>query len=615
MVPEFLKNRPRNFVNHCLRRLSTAEEISQNDIISLDPVAGLFRVKSHLSSEWYSVSFGDSNKMPTCSCQDWQSSFMPCKHFLAVMKLHPEWSWHRLPSQYLDSPFFNTDNDVCSKEFHLPVKNTLCETAEVHQMSEAAIEVVHPLQNSSFRKRSKAAACREVLGQLKSLTYLVDDDEALAELLAGQIDLKEDLQSHAPQEDGIDLEKRSRKPFHTSAQTACKIPVRRSNKNMSGRVGIGATRKRKVKSLKVLSEKDEVETDVVETHDLLQMYELPDCFNDYLPKYDSDLGGNELNETTLNGIDIKSQNLVDNKTFLKVSSNFQKIESKGARHEITRECNSDDDIIETNYIPPHKTVEPKWRVNLKYSTLERQEILNGHMLTDMTINYAQKILMRNFPTISGLEDTTVGAVLNFSKHDGKSPYIQVLHTGSLHWICISNISVNGLVKADVVNLYDSLNSRGTINTHIRDQIADFLFLPSAPEIHVDVQPVQQQTNGTNCGVFAIAYAVDLANNQDPKKIRYNESRMRQHLHDCLQAERLIPFPQEDGYHCRVQRKITRKNIDLFCVCRRPYQKGTLTMKCGICRESFHKECMDIPEVIFEQRCFWCCKSCNNSQFI
>ena len=276
-----MKNRPRNFVSHCLRRLSTAEEISPNDVVSLDPVSGLFRVKSHLSSEWYNVSFGDSTKMPTCSCQDWQSSFMPCKHFLAVMRLYPEWSWHRLPSQYLDSPFFNTDNDVCSKEFHQPAKDTLCDTVDVHQMSEnttkAVIEVVHPLQKTSFPKRSKAAACREVLGQLKSLTYLVDNDEAISELLAGLIDLQEDLQSYAPQEDGIDLVKRSRKPLHTTAQSACKIPARSSKKNpLSGRVGIEATRKRKAQSLKI--ENDKVETDVVETHDLLQMYELPDCF-------------------------------------------------------------------------------------------------------------------------------------------------------------------------------------------------------------------------------------------------------------------------------------------------------------------------------------------------
>ena len=151
-----------------------------------------------------------------------------------------------------------------------------------------------------------------------------------------------------------------------------------------------------------------------------------------------------------------------------------------------------------------------------------------------------------------------------------------------------------------------------MNTHVRDQIADFLYLPSAPEIHVDIQPVQRQTNGTNCGIFAIAYAVDLANRQDPTKIRYDEGKMRKHFHDCLQAESLKPFPCNAGYHYCAQREIKRKNIDLFCICRRPYRKGTLTMKCSMCRESFHKDCMDIPDIVFEQRSFWCCKSCINA---
>ena len=151
------------------------------------------------------------------------------------MLLYPEWSWHRLPSQYLDSPFFNTDNNVCSKEFHQPAKDIVCDGGEVPQMLENVAdeftEVVHPLQKVSFPKRSKTATCREILGQLKSLTYLVDDNEAISYLLAGPKNLKEDLQSHAPQENRIELEKTSRQPQHATTQTACKIPVRGSKKN------------------------------------------------------------------------------------------------------------------------------------------------------------------------------------------------------------------------------------------------------------------------------------------------------------------------------------------------------------------------------------------------
>ena len=159
----------------------------------------------------------------------------------------------------------------------------------------------------------------------------------------------------------------------------------------------------------------------------------------------------------LSETDNKSQNLVENGVLVKQNSNCRKADAKEISSEVKKGRYADEDIIETVYIPPHKTGKPKRRLNLKYSTFERQEILNDHMLTDMTINFAQNILLRDFPTISDLENTTVGAVLNLSKHDGKSPYIQVLHTGSLHWVCISNISENGLVKADLVNLYDSLN--------------------------------------------------------------------------------------------------------------------------------------------------------------
>ena len=29
------------------------------------------------------------------------------------MKIYPDWSWNRLPTQYSNSPFFTIDKDVC----------------------------------------------------------------------------------------------------------------------------------------------------------------------------------------------------------------------------------------------------------------------------------------------------------------------------------------------------------------------------------------------------------------------------------------------------------------------------------------------------------------------
>ena len=85
----------------------------------------------------------------------------------------------------------------------------------------------------------------------------------------------------------------------------------------------------------------------------------------------------------------KGQNLIENKVLVNQNSNCCKADTKETGCGVKRGRYADIDIIETVYIPPHETGKPKPQLNLKYSTLEMQEILNYHMLTDMTINFAQ----------------------------------------------------------------------------------------------------------------------------------------------------------------------------------------------------------------------------------
>ena len=65
-LPKWLLNRPREFVRHCLAKMSNAETIHK-DCIS--PVTkGEFTVQSETNSKTkYSVSFGDTTTMPTCT--------------------------------------------------------------------------------------------------------------------------------------------------------------------------------------------------------------------------------------------------------------------------------------------------------------------------------------------------------------------------------------------------------------------------------------------------------------------------------------------------------------------------------------------------------------------
>ena len=86
---------------------------------------------------------------------------------------------------------------------------------------------------------------------------------------------------------------------------------------------------------------------------------------------------------------------------------------------------------------------PKSHRKLLFSIKEKCNILQGKILTDESVNIAQKLLAKQFPRISGLIDTCLLQKLNQS---GIIPvdklYIQLLHVGSMHWVCISNMETN-----------------------------------------------------------------------------------------------------------------------------------------------------------------------------
>ncbi len=55
--------------------------------------------------------------------------------------------------------------------------------------------------------------------------------------------------------------------------------------------------------------------------------------------------------------------------------------------------------------------------------------------------------------------------------------------------------------------------------------------------------VMQQSNQSQCGLFVIAYVVDIAFNLNVEKLRYVVYKMRQHLRNCLNAKYITSFPK------------------------------------------------------------------------
>ena len=55
-------------------------------------------------------------------------------------------------------------------------------------------------------------------------------------------------------------------------------------------------------------------------------------------------------------------------------------------------------------------------------------------------------------------------------------------------------------------------------------------------------PVQQQSNGSDCGVFAIAFATCLVLESDPRQVTFDVNGIRHRLASCLRDRAISMFP-------------------------------------------------------------------------
>ncbi|CAH1250665.1 PKD2L1 [Branchiostoma lanceolatum] len=177
-----------------------------------------------------------------------------------------------------------------------------------------------------------------------------------------------------------------------------------------------------------------------------------------------------------------------------------------------------------------------WIPDLKLTVQDMAVLLSDDMLTDKHIHAAQMLLHRQYPGLGGLQDTAVGAsAYGYTRVSGEG--LQIHHAGILHWVVSSSIDGH-------VSVYNSLPSK--INASLEHQLCQCY----APRSNIDtdvltvkVPSVQVQSSRFTCGLFAIAWAVDIAMGRDVTQVRYKESRMRAHLLDCFERGHLSPFPQ------------------------------------------------------------------------
>ena len=191
--------------------------------------------------------------MPQCTCEDWCKSLMPCKRMFGIMDHIECASWLSFSEKYRESPFLRLDNTVVNKDgiANQPIDNSILKNdVEKSHVKKAKY---NELKKRIFIKKPKASTCRELLNQIRNLSFVVYNNYALDNLHDELVKLIEPLKYYPPKDESLILEKpnvvRNVSKF-SKFSTLPKPKLKKSN--LTGRVGISAERNRKVRSITVI---------------------------------------------------------------------------------------------------------------------------------------------------------------------------------------------------------------------------------------------------------------------------------------------------------------------------------------------------------------------------
>ena len=216
-----------------------------------------------------------------------------------------------------------------------------------------------------------------------------------------------------------------------------------------------------------------------------------------------------------------------------------------------------------------------------------------------------RIIKRKYKDTDGLQDPVLR---RFATADGK--FVQVLQVDKSHWICVAGN------KNNQVSLYDSMGDN--LSQDAVHVIAK-MFKCEYEELMVNLIPVQHQTKGNDCGLFALAFSTDFAEGIDLSERYYDEKTLRNHLLQCFRNNEINQFLQENISVKSKPSKIVYKVYEVFCICRDVFleedvekEPQNFMAKCSKYGEWYHCKCNIIPKEVFLKPnatweysfCFW-----------
>ena len=231
-VPQFLHNRPRQLISHCLESIQLSSTISKKQIAKKDTSTYLVK-----GSQQYQVDMA----APSCSCLAWCMSSYPCKHMFAVTHHYGE----NLPDNYLSNPWFTLDRFVVGNSVETSSLPTVTDLGCDLQTHEADLETsdcgnIQSLEPSDVQvddglpsRKSTKTVCttiRENLNVLRSLSYLLTDEEKIYSLDTAISQLILECRTSVKTEDGLPLESdKKTKCQPTSSDATVSLLITKAN--------------------------------------------------------------------------------------------------------------------------------------------------------------------------------------------------------------------------------------------------------------------------------------------------------------------------------------------------------------------------------------------------
>lgn len=226
---------------------------------------------------------------------------------------------------------------------------------------------------------------------------------------------------------------------------------------------------------------------------------------------------------------------------------------------------------------------------------EVQIIEKGEWLNDAHISYVNLLLKRQFPSVCGLYDPKFGQDLSFPVSE--DPFIQILNVCGNHWMTVAGVSPTQACVYDSLQRYVSVDAMAQIAAIMNSK---------EKKIELKAQNTQFQKGGSDCGLFAIAFATALCFGTDPASCRYEQDKMRPHFVECVKKQRMTPFPSTG---IRPGRPV-KEAIEVFCSCRLPETTEEKMVQCMACFEWYHQSCESVPDDVFDDsKTEWKCVKC------